>query len=444
MGSEPSARSVPPSVRMPDVSKLPPGPGMAAQDVAAHQLARIYDATVGIVAEDGYKALKVRDVVRYAEVSTRAFYELFRSKEDCFLQTYDLISRRAGRRIIAAQASEPDWRKRSQLAVEEFVQTLGSNPKEARLALVEAYAAGVEFLEHAWKTEQIFGEMVTDTFARSPSGLVMPPLIVEGIVGGFIHVARDRLRTGKTAQLEGESEELVGWSLSLADPLSAELTDLDRDSMWRDSALEPTPTPSADDASQPGKIGDRALILKATAEMAAEKGFARLTAPRIRATARVSRRKFEAYFDDVEDCYLAAVDQFAGEALAHAARAQSIARSQAGGVYRAIVALCEHIAADPFLARVCLDNDFPPGARGVTSRQRLVVALAEMLKNGVPAMSQTVNEATAGALWSLFHHHVIRSRVPNDAISATLSYLALAPTIGAPAALAAVRGEQRQ
>jgi AcrR family transcriptional regulator len=47
--------------------------GMAARDVAARQLARIHSATIGIVAEQGYAGLTVRDVVSYAEVSTRHF-----------------------------------------------------------------------------------------------------------------------------------------------------------------------------------------------------------------------------------------------------------------------------------------------------------------------------------------------------------------------------------
>jgi len=412
---------------------------MAAQDVAAHQLARIHNATVGIVAEDGYEALKVRDVVRYAEVSTRAFYELFHSKEDCYLQTYDLIMRRASRRIMAAQADEPDWRKRPQLALEEFIRGVDSRSQDARLALVEAYAAGAVSLEHAWKAEWIFCEMLADSFAREPSGVVVPPLVVEGIIGGVIQVARDRLLAGKTAQLQSESEELVGWALSLADPLSVVLLELDRQPVWRNTALEPLP--SAGDAWAPAN-GDRALILKATAEMAATKSFAQLTAPRIRSAAHVSRSKFEAYFDDVEDCYLNAIDQHAGEALAQAARAQSAARSQTGGAYRAIVALCEYVANDPFLARVCFYDDFPPSASGARSRRRLITALMELLGDSVPEMSPTVSEASAGALWSLFHHHIIRDWARRREISATLSYLALAPTIGAPAALAAIRGEQ--
>jgi hypothetical protein len=47
--------------------KLSPGPGLAAQQVAAHQLARIHDATIQIVAKHGYRTLKVRDIVAGAD-----------------------------------------------------------------------------------------------------------------------------------------------------------------------------------------------------------------------------------------------------------------------------------------------------------------------------------------------------------------------------------------
>jgi AcrR family transcriptional regulator len=413
---------------------------MTAKDVAAHQLARIRHAMVSIVAEQGYKALKVRDVVRCAEVSTRAFYQLFHSKEDCFLQTYDLISRRASRRIIAAQAGERDMRKRHQLAFEEFLRGLEHKPQDAHLALVEAYAAGVTSLERVWRAERVFEEMLADAVARTPSGVPVPPLVVEGIVGGVISVSRDRLLTGNTVRLGDESNALIEWALGLVHPDAAELAHLDRQTVWRNTALEPLTVTSS--GNPPPSTGDRALILKATAEMVVMKGYSHLTAPRIRATARVSRRKFDAYFDDVEDCYLDAVDQHAGEALAQATRAQSTAHSRAGGVYRAIAALCEHISNDAFLARACLDSDFPPGTNGARSRQRVVTALMELLSDSMPPVNPTVTEVSTGALWSLFHHHMIRDWTLRRAISATLAYLALVPTIGAPEALAAIRREQ--
>jgi AcrR family transcriptional regulator len=422
--------------------KLSPGPGMAAKDVAAHQLARIHSATIGIVAEQGYKALKVRDVTRYAEVSTRAFYELFQSKEDCFLQTYDLISRRASRRIIAAQAGEPDWRRRPQLAFEEFLRGLERKPHDARLALIEAYAASAAALEQAWRAERTFEGMLFEAFARGTSGVLVPSLIVEGIVGGIIWVSKDRLLSGRTTQLEAEGDELVNWTLGLIGPDAEALAHLDHQSVWRNTTLESVAAAPSNGTGP--AIGDRALILQATAAIAAANGYAYLTVPRIRTAVGVSLRKFNAYFDDVEDCYLDALDQRTGEALAHAARAQSAAHTWAGGVYRAMAALCEYVGNDAFLVRTFLDNQFPAGPNGARLRQRLTAALTELLGSEMPPVSATMAEASAGALWSLFHHHVIRDWPRRREISATLSYLALAPTLGGPAALAAIRGEQER
>jgi AcrR family transcriptional regulator len=440
MGSEAPAAESPSRPR----GKLSPGPGMAARDVAAHQLARIHSATVALVAEQGYKGLKVRDIVALAEVSTRAFYEHFASKEDCFLQAYDLIARRASRRIIAAQAGESDWRKRPQLAFEEFARGLERDPAQARLALVEAYAAGSVSLEQAWRAECIFEGMLAESLARAPSGVRVPPLIIEGMVGGIAHVSRKHLIGDEVAKLSAASRELVEWALSYPDPSASQLIRLDQQSVWRDTTLEPLKRVSVNGAEPWSATGDRAIILAATAELAVKRSYSGLTSARIRSAARVSRRTFDAYFDDPEDCYLAAIEQRVGEAMARAARAQAAARSWPGSVYRAIAALCDHIAEDQFLARVCLANDFPPSPNGTLHRQRLTEALIELLSDQTSQFptSSLTTEASTGALWSLFHHHLIRDWKLRRQISATLTYLALVPAIGASATIAAIQSEQ--
>jgi AcrR family transcriptional regulator len=420
--------------------RLSPGPGLAAREVASHQLARIHDATIEIVAESGYQALKVRDVVRRAEVSTRAFYQHFGSKEDCFLQTYRLVSRRATRRIISAQAGEPDWRKRPRLVFEGFVRELESEPAGARLALIEAYTAEATLAE-AWRVERVFESMLAEAFSRTPKGVAVPPLIVQGMVAGVAAVSRSRLLTGKVSNLANNGGDLVNWAMCYPDPAAAQLTHLDGQSVWRDTALESFAGASSRGGDVWPSGGDRALILNAVAELAAAKGYAGLTAPRIRSAAGVSRRKFEAYFDDVEGCYLTALEQHAEVAMTQVARAQAAAGSRAGGIYRAISALADCLIGDPFLARVCLTDDFPPGPNGTRARQRLIDAAVEMLTN-TPSVTSLATEASTGAVWSLLYHYVIRNQSSRRPIAATLAYLALAPTIGAPGVIDVIRGEQ--
>lgn len=435
-GTRPGAETIAPRRR------LSPGPGLGAREVAAHQLARIYEATIQIVAEHGYKALKVRDVVSLAEVSTRAFYDHFGSKDDCFLQAYQRIVRSATHRMIAAQTGERAWRERPRRIFEEFARQLVQEPARARLVLLDAYAAGEASLSQAWRTERVFEGLVAESLARAPDGVTVPPLVVEGIVAGIASVSRDRLFAGKTGSLRDEGSELVDWALCHVGPATAELQRLDQQYPWRDTTLEPSL--GDNDGSWPS-TGDRALILKAVANLTVAGGYGHLTAPRVRSTASVSRRKFEAYFDGVEDCYLAALDQHAGEALAKAARAQAAASSWAGSVYRTIAALCDHVATDAFLATVCLTDGFPREPDGLRSRERLINSISELLSESVPRdalPSPSTVEASTGAVWLLFHHHIVRDWAMRRQISATLTYMALTPILGGGAATEAIEGEQ--
>ena len=110
-----------------------------------------------------------------------------------------------------------------------------------------------------------------------------------------------------------------------------------------------------------------------------------------------------------------------------------------------MAALCEHIANDAFLARICLTNDFPAGQNGARSRRRLISAVTELLQDDTTLAGAAADlpvAASTGAIWSLFHHHVARNRTTRGQIAATLSYLALAPAVGAQVALRAIRSEQ--
>lgn len=236
---------------MPD--KLHPGPGLQASDVAAHQSARIHRAMIEIVAERGYEGVKVRELVHLAGVSTRAFYEHFESKESCFLQTYDLVTRRASRRIIASQSGERDWRERPRLIFDAFVRELEADPATARFALVAAYTAGPVALEQARKTEATFEAMLTQSFARAPGGIVVPRLVVEGMMAGVSRVTRTRLLSGRDVELARLDEEMMDWILSYPGKPARDLAGLDLQLVWRDTRLQPLVVPSSSGKVRPGR-----------------------------------------------------------------------------------------------------------------------------------------------------------------------------------------------
>ena len=56
------------------------------------------------VADKGYPATTIADVVRHARVSKRTFYESYPDKEACFLATYATISAELMERVALAAA----------------------------------------------------------------------------------------------------------------------------------------------------------------------------------------------------------------------------------------------------------------------------------------------------------------------------------------------------
>jgi AcrR family transcriptional regulator len=424
--------------------KLTPGPGRSAAEVSEHQRVRIQGAMVEIVAERGYDAVRVRDLVRLAGVSSRTFYENFESKEDCFLRTYEMVTRGVAQRIIASQAQERDWRARPLLIFAALARELESEPEAGRFALIEAYAAGPAALEQVQRAERAFAAILSESFARAPDGIVVPPLVVEGIVGGVAGVARARLLTGREAELPGLGGELLEWALSYTGTSSDALTRLDGRSLSSNGGLESLSPGGAGGRRASLPPGDRAMLLASVAQLAVAIGYDKLTITRIRTGARVSRKSFDANFDGVEDCFLAALEQKADEALARAARAQAMGSTWPGSVYRRIAALCDQVAADPFLAMACLSNPFAEDSAGGRSRLRLIEALVDQIGADAPLELQPTPlgaEASRGALWSLFHRHLVRDWAQRRQIAATLTFVALAPVVGAGTAVAAIRRE---
>lgn len=426
--------------------KLAPGPGMPPAAVAANQIARLQGATIDIVARDGYDGAKVRDIARVAGVSTRAFYEHFDSKLDCVAQTYELVMRRASRRIIASQMGEPDWRKRARLMLNAFVEELQAGPNTARFALVELPGAGPGLAELIRRTEHNFESLLAECLARPPQGIVIPPLVVEGIVAGATRVVSDWLVGGMRGEVPGTSSALMEWALCYADERSVALEELDRRSMAGSSRSESTKLSSAESGCVPSSAeGDRGLILAAVAKLTVIEGYAALTVPKIRRTAGVSRRAFDSSFRDVDDCFTAALDQRGKDLLARCALAQVSSRTWSGGVYRAIVTLCDQVAADLFLVKVCFNDASELGSSGGQSRQRLIRAISEQLADGVPVKHRSTKlavEATGGSFWAVFKNHAV-DWAQRSQIGATLAYMVLAPAIGCSGAIAAIAQEQK-
>jgi AcrR family transcriptional regulator len=417
---------------------------MSAQDVSSHQRSRIFRAMTEIAGEEGYDAVTVRELSSLAGVSTRAFYKHFQDKDECVLQTYEMVVQRAAARIAAAQSGERDWRERLRRAFAAFAHEVASKPQAARLALLEPYAVGPTAIEQLSRTDNLFETMIVESFARAPERVELPPLVVKGIVAGVARVTRALLLADRERELPKRVDELLQWTLSYRDLATSELERLDRHPLQ----ARHTPRPTTEEATEEDRYvreDDRALIITAITKLATAEGYQHLTVPRIRTAAGVSRRNFDAHFDGVDDCFLAALERRIAEATQSAA-SQATGQSWAGDVYHAITALCSRIARDPTLAKLAFVEVVETGPSGIRCREGIVKTIAESFEASAPPPQrpgELAAEASVGAVWGVLHHYVTSGR-PHELprIGATLSYLALAPAVGAPVAIEAIRQEQ--
>lgn len=201
MASIDKSRTMPPALR-PGPSGLPPG------QVAEIQRSRMLSAAIQAVEEVGYTRMTVAQVISRAKVSRKTFYDVFIDREDCFLAAFDQTIARARTRVTEAYARQQDWREGIRAALEALLELMEREPGLARLAVVEALAAGPRVLESRSAVLAELAGAVDRGRSEPAASNGSSPVTAEGVVGAIFAVLHSRL-------LERDGEPLT----SLVGPL---------------------------------------------------------------------------------------------------------------------------------------------------------------------------------------------------------------------------------
>ena len=89
---------------------------------------RLLDGLAASIAERGYRATTVADIVRHARTSKRTFYGQFPSKEQCFLDLLHADVENLAAEIRAAVDPNADWQAQIRQAVEAYVSHIEARP----------------------------------------------------------------------------------------------------------------------------------------------------------------------------------------------------------------------------------------------------------------------------------------------------------------------------
>ena len=192
--------------------RLPRGRhGLPREAVVESQRNRIHQAMIEVVSDRGYPETRVVDVIGVAGVSRKTFYELFDSKEDCFLAAYDvLLENLLGDATDAFETkSGASWAERIGAALEALLEHLARHPAEARFAIVEVLAAGPKALARRDAALRQFTGFLEA--GRSETSVELPGITSLSIAGGINELLYSEILHGASARLPSRLPDLMFW-----------------------------------------------------------------------------------------------------------------------------------------------------------------------------------------------------------------------------------------
>jgi AcrR family transcriptional regulator len=191
-------------------------------DVRASQLRRLRRATVAAIAEAGYPAVTVADIVRRARVSRAAFYDHFADKEDAFLAATREGGQVMSDRVIAATRAVPSGAPDEDVlraACRAFLEFLGTEPAFARVFYIDMPTAGPRAVERFEQAGRRFAVMTAKWHERArvrhPEWPAVPDDAYLGLAGAVAELVRVRVRADRTKALPELEDTLVWLHLSV-------------------------------------------------------------------------------------------------------------------------------------------------------------------------------------------------------------------------------------
>lgn len=171
------------------IEVLPRRPHLSVrEELRASQRGRLICAIADEVAENGYPATSVADVIARAGVSRSAFYEQFADKEACFLAAYDSGAQAIYEAMVGAAEGLRSWEEILDAVLYTWLEFLQADLAFTRAYMIEFWAAG-DAARERWKqrrdrTEGLLRALHAGVRASDPSVVPVSDTLIAAAVGG--------------------------------------------------------------------------------------------------------------------------------------------------------------------------------------------------------------------------------------------------------------------
>jgi AcrR family transcriptional regulator len=166
---------------------------------------RLRSSVLNLAVVDAYHELSAPQIAEEAGVPIESFFELFDSKEECFLAAFDDLSDE-----LLGIAADPDlvsgdWARTVRRVVGRLLRLLADRPLYAHIIVSEAPSACPEALERDCDLAQSIATLLTEG-APEPA---RNKLAVEGVAGAIWHTIRCQVASGQIHLLPALSDYLA-------------------------------------------------------------------------------------------------------------------------------------------------------------------------------------------------------------------------------------------
>ena len=181
----------------------------------------------------------------------------------------------------------------------------------------------------------------------------------------------------------------------------------------------------------------RARIIAALAEEAAEQGYRAVTVADIVRRAGIARNTFYENFSSKQDCFLAAQEYAVDEALRRVVEAASGAESWADRVQAGLAAFLHSVATEPALARTCFVEALAAGPEARERYEQSLQAFVPLFRIGRKVskhgeeLPETLEETIVGGIFWIIYQRVVAGKTDEiEALLPELVEFSLTPYVG--------------
>lgn len=183
----------------------------------ADQRARVLRAVISAVADKGYQATTITDIVERARVSRSVMYREFDGKLDCFLAAIEAGRELVTARIAEAIAAVPGGSLETVLRAisRAYLETCAREPDHTRAWVLELAAAGPKGVEARDRYLDGFATLLRKIDCEYGSGQARPAEHYVALVGGITELVGRKVRAGAPEALPQLEDALTTAAIAM-------------------------------------------------------------------------------------------------------------------------------------------------------------------------------------------------------------------------------------